>query len=479
MTARPFDPRWTTDSPALVAYLDRLCADLTAAETRARRRRREAQERFDGAIRAIVLDLFRAHISDPALEVGIAASWERLQRLSKSRYGASYLSARTFTDAMEALKGAGLIWMSTRHWDDPAKKNSRVARYMATHSLIDDLKARGCSAVDLHRTANTAGIRLKDDNKDLIEYEDNKFTIEARARLRTINTMLEEHWVDLALTDKQLAIELERIAGTRDDEATVPFDFAARTVYRVFNNCVWGQGGRFYGAWWISCPSKLRPYILIDGKRTVEADYSGLHAAMLYAQEGRPIPDDPYERCLRKAYSKQERALVKRTFNALLNADRVHKIQEIDGYNPEITGRSWQDFKLFVVSCFPEFQKYFGSGIGLELQRKDSDLAEAVMLRFAESGHACLPVHDSFIVHHALQGDLDQEMQRAFEKEFGKLVNVGVDQGIGEVIESMDSPIELDMNLDQFPDPPGYEMRLQRFWDNRSANTEKRSYVSF
>jgi len=29
----PFDPQWTTDNPALMAYLDSLCADLTATET--------------------------------------------------------------------------------------------------------------------------------------------------------------------------------------------------------------------------------------------------------------------------------------------------------------------------------------------------------------------------------------------------------------------------------------------------------------
>lgn len=467
MSDRPFDPQWTTDNPLLSAYLNRLCADLTAAETRPRRRRSEAQSRFQAAIRATVLDLFRANRSDPALEVGIATGWEALQGLSKSRYGASFISARTFTDAIEALKSAEMIFISTPHWDDPAKKNSRVARYMATPKLLDGLEAIGASTVHLRRNPNAEGIRLKDTEKSLIEYNDNTFANKARDRLRTVNDMLESHWADLALTDEQLAVELKRIAGTREEEAAQSFDFAARTVYRVFNNNDWAQGGRFYGAWWTSCPSRLRPYILIDGKRTVEVDYSGLHAAMLYAQEGQSIPDDPYERCVTKWGSKSERKLVKLTFNALLNADSVNKISEIDDYSPEITGRSWDDFKQFIVRSYPEFSQYFGSGIGLRFQRMDSDLAESVMLKFAALGYACLPVHDSFIVHHALQDDLKNVMGEAFKAEFDAVGKVGAEVGLGEIVVGSEMPVEAD--LDELLRPGGFEARLAAFRSKSSV----------
>ncbi|WP_306110623.1 MULTISPECIES: hypothetical protein [unclassified Roseovarius] len=465
MSDRPFDPQWTTDNSVLSAYLDRLCADLTAAETRRRRRRSEAQSRFEAAIRAIVLDLFRAHESDPELEVGISTGWEALQDFSQSRYGASFISARTFTDAMEILKSAGLIFVSTPHWDDPAKKNSRVARYMATPKLLHGLDATGTSTVDLRRHPNAEGIRLKDTEKSLIEYNDNTFANKARDRLRSINNMLKNHWADLALTDDQMAVELKRIARTRDKEAAQSFDFAARTVYRVFNNNDWAQGGRFYGAWWTSCSSALRPYILIDGKRTVEVDYSGLHAAMLYAQAGKTIPDDPYERCLTGTGNTAERKLVKHTFNALLNADNIDTINEIESYSADLTGRGWQEFKRFVVAQYPEFHNHFGSGVGLRLQRKDSDLAETVMLVFAGMGYACLPVHDSFIVHHGLAQDLASAMNEAFKTQFGISGRVCIDIGVGEAVEPGDQPIEVDIG--DLLDPSGYEARLLAFRQNR------------
>jgi len=470
--ARPFDPHWTTDLPSLVAYLDDLCRTIGETETRGKARKADAQATFEAAINAIVLDLCRAHLSDPSLHVGIGLHQNTLQRLSKSQYGSTIYTPTSFAQAVKALVSGGYIEQTANFRHDRSGKNSRTRRYQASRSLLRGFRDAGGSATALTRHRGGDGIRLKDTDKNLVEYVDVPFAQEAGNRLHGINEMLQGHWADLALTDDQLAAELKQIGDTRDDEAAQSFDFAARTVYRVFNNADWKQGGRFYGAWWTSCPSRLRPYILINGKRTVEVDYSGLHAAMLYAQNGQPIPDDPYERCLTKAGNKSERKLVKQTFNALLNAESVDWISEIDDYSPEITGRCWHDFKQYIVSKYPEFRQHFGSGVGLFLQRKDSDLAETVMLRFAAMRYACLPVHDSFIVHHGLQDDLDQIMRDAFKAEFGVSGKVGIDIGIGEVVEGSDLPIEPDP--DRLLHPVGYEARLHAFWD-KQAKVEKAS----
>lgn len=466
MHDRPFDPQWTTDSPRLEAYLARLCAELSVRGEGRRRRRQDAQASFEAAVRAVVLDMFRAHLSDPVLEVGIGTDNNVLQKLSKSQYGASFISARTFRDAMHALQNAGLVMESTPFWHDPAGKDSRVSRYMATPALLSGLEQTGASVTDLRRHANAEGIRLKDHDKVLVEYGQDGFAEGARDRLHIINGMLASHWADLALSDERIAQEVQRLRGTREDEATQTFDSAARTVYRVFNNSDWQQGGRFYGAWWIGCPSKLRPYILIDGKRTVEVDYSGIHAAMLYAAAGKAIPDDPYERCLSKAGNVAERKLVKQTFNALLNADNIDTINEIEGYSADLTGKGWQEFKRFIVAQYPEFQHHFGSGVGLRLQRKDSDLAEKVMLKFAAMGYACLPVHDSFIVHYGLAQDLADAMDSAFLQEFGVSGRVGVDVGLGEQVVGCDIPIDDDIS--DLLNPTGHEARLSAFRCNNT-----------
>lgn len=465
MPSRPFDPQWTTDAPELVAYLIKLCEEMTLAEVRARNRKSTAQPSFDAAIKAIVLDLYRAHESDPTLEVSIPSGTTTLQALSKSRYGASFISARTFQDALGILISQGLVIISTPYWHDPLGKTSRVARHRASAMLLTALYGAGASVALLRRHSASEGIVLKDDKKKKIEYGDIQIANDARDRLQIINRMLCSQWSDIALPDNELIAHKAAVSGKRDEEASQSFDFAARTVHRVFNNNDWEQGGRFYGAWWISIPSELRPLILIDGKPTVEVDYSGLHAAMLYAMDGKEIPSDPYEQCYSKWGNKGARKLVKLAFNALLNADSTTKISPIDGFREDVMGMAWQDFLLYVVSGFPEFERHFGTGIGLKLQYRDSMLAETVMLKFASQGYACLPVHDSFIVHHALVDDLTSAMQEAFEVEFGAVGEVSYQLGVGERISRTGQVVDVDMS--ELLSPIGYQARLQDFWNNQ------------
>ena len=127
-----------------------------------------------------------------------------------------------------------------------------------------------------------------------------------------------------------------------------------------------------------------------------------------------------------------------------------------------LTGKNWPDFINFVVSCYPEFSQSFGSGIGLRLQCKDSQLAETVMLQFASKGYACLPVHDSFIVHHGLQDDLAETMQAAFEAEFGAKGKVSFELGEVEPVEPSSEPIAKDIGV--LLHQEGYDSRLQDFF---------------
>lgn len=54
------------------------------------------------------------------------------------------------------------------------------------------------------------------------------------------------------------------------------------------------------------------------------------------------------------------------------------------------------------------------SGVGLRLQRIDSDIAEGVMLKLLRSGIVSLPIHDSFVVRQkdsqALSAVMDEKL---------------------------------------------------------------------
>lgn len=182
-------------------------------------------------------------------------------------------------------------------------------------------------------------------------------------------------------------------------------------IHRVFNNGSWKQGGRFYGGWWQhEVPSEERKLIQIAGQPTIELDYSGMQPRLLYAREGIDYgDDDPYTIPGRK----QDRELLKVVLLIALNAHKgkdsaikaiINKMNKEEKkkqrkiYTPE------QKSKKYIEALIDDFEemhsqiaKHLYSGIGLELQSIDSQIAENVMYNLAVKGILVLPVHDSFI----------------------------------------------------------------------------------
>ena len=63
----------------------------------------------------------------------------------------------------------------------------------------------------------------------------------------------------------------------------------------------------------------------------------------------------------------------------------------------------------------------FASGAGLALMRRDSDMAEAVLLRLGARGIVALPVHDSFLVAEKHKSALQEVMDDELRKSTGDL----------------------------------------------------------
>ncbi|MDA9975448.1 hypothetical protein N9F34_01260 [Alphaproteobacteria bacterium] len=266
--------------------------------------------------------------------------------------------------------------------------------------------------------------------------------------------------------------------------------YSRRTVYRVFNNSTFDDGGRFYGPWWQSIPSELRSLITINGKDTVELDYSSIHPRMLYAYLRIECPDDPYDVGLDPKY----RDLVKKAFNALINARGViRKFEDPeDGpvFDEDGLGMSWNEFLNHVRSYHPELRPHFGTGIGLKYQTVDSDIAAETMLHFAKSNIPVLLAHDNFIMHHGYEDALDDVMAKAFKAKTGSDIPIKAtrkpiqarrdriahqaERGASKDYESTDSLHELNKDYDtrSSGDPKygPYEKRLSAFFAHRSEH---------
>ena len=74
-----------------------------------------------------------------------------------------------------------------------------------------------------------------------------------------------------------------------------------------------------------------------------------------------------------------------------------------------------------IKASMPELKPVWHSGLGLELQRYDSDVAMRVMRKMRRKGVPVLPVHDSFIVPILAEQQLKEAVEREFDGCLSKL----------------------------------------------------------
>ncbi len=466
--SRPFDVHRWTDHPELNNCVTSLRDEVEAIEGRQRARNKNAAKKFREAIRCIVLDLYVGWKSDPGLQISIAFGANYFT--PKTRYDAFYLSYRPFKAAFDGLKKLGYLTIDKKGYHDASTGTGKVTRIRATESLINRLTGAGASIVAIIRDQREETIILKDGGKkkQVVDYADTPFTKQARRNLEKINDRLRRHWYDLDLTSELLEQLGQRLAKRRkaDAKETSYIDFSARTLHRVFNNSDWDQGGRFYGGWWQIVPREYRQYITIDGKWTAEIDYSGMHPVMMYSEVGVPLPDDPYDIGVPTA----TRDLIKRTFNALINAPDK-RIQRPSSYDASEIGLSWKDFQSRIIEAHAPILEFFYSGRGLFLQAQDAKIAETVMLKFASMNYPCLPVHDSFIVHHALADELDDIMMEEFQQSTGVHISRKAKESMINTYRPLHTEEYVDTDINDILDGDDpYESRLRAWFEAKSRH---------
>jgi hypothetical protein len=276
-------------------------------------------------------------------------------------------------------------------------------------------------------------IRLKDSNKTLVDYEDSADVKEMRRRLEKWNSFLGEQWTDLYITDDEFYSANKQASDADDDDFIDPdesnhnqiagVDLSRNRLYRVFNNSSFNNGGRFYGGWWQSIPSKWRQFVTINWHPTRELDFSSMQPAMLYAKCGLPLEDDAYSL---KGVDAAYRKLLKKTFLQLINARKDQRMRP----PPQASlppGMTWKALQDALVDKHKAIEKFFRTGIGIELQRLDAEIANAVMLRMMEHNMLVLPIHDSFLIRWGHHMALRDHMVAEYRKHFGQKIEVTLD----------------------------------------------------
>ena len=409
---------------------DELCTkisqDIDAKEIRSRSRTEQEQIRFNYAVRHQLIELWKKHHTHKDNQSSIQKNKNFYSALQQ--YRDPYLTYRMAIQAFEGLQKLDLIEVTKNGFYDRIKMESSLTRYRATPQLSELLgELDGHPLIDLppNLDANTILLRKKIDGRNiLIPYEEDKDTEQWRINLREINACFSRHMIDLRIKDSEVEALQERLLSDSDKE---PIDLTKKVLVRIFINNSFGEGGRFYRGWWQNVPSEYRPFITINTKSTQEHDYSQLNPNMIYSLYNHELgSEDAYSRVL----GDEHREVVKEAFNAMFqsNTSLESKPKDINLDNIEMT---WKELKQAILNAHKPIKDLFFTGLGNKLQFEDSIMAENVMLQFARMDYPALPIHDSFIMHHAFGNDgskeeseLEEAMRRAFHDRFHRDIGI-------------------------------------------------------
>ena len=346
---------------------------------------------------SVLLEALLANLIEPGQYVSYSRRREWWS--TGTRYRHTAYSYATVPPAVDRLSALDLL----EHDRKPPGNLLWQSRFRAAPKLLQAVKISELiyDPVEL--------IRLKDCGGRLIDYRDTNKTISMRRHLQEINEAL-------SLAELQLnapTVEQDGIL-LRIGNAHLLYP-AMRSLYRIFNRGSFSRGGRLYGAWWQQIPKEIRSNLLIDSEPTIEYDYPQLHPKMLYAEIGAHFEGDAY------AVDGWPRKLVKCVFNILVNAESHDSALRAAAL--EIGGEGAYARAASLIEAIklrhPKIIESFHSDSGVRLQRRDADLAEAIMHQLLGLGIVVLPIHDSFITAARHEGALVEAMNIAWARCFG------------------------------------------------------------
>jgi len=407
------------------------------------------RKRKRAALNNIICNLLRAYKCNLMLSISRDKKHYSIPR----QYGLSFFSyTYVIKNGVDALERAGYIYQEKGYYDIERERGV-VTKICATEKFINKYycisnlsdsnfkvlknKVDGVNIICVEprykKLKFATPILLKDENKQLIRYLPLGRIRRMRDNLNEYNYLLSQTRVIIPYTDTpdhhNLLIISHFATNYSIDKELSDFTFYRvlnTYLYRVFNNRDFKQGGRFYGAEYQGYKGEKRKLILIIESPTVECDYNAIHLRMCYHLLGKEYQDDPYTIVtgkdeLREPTKKLMNMMVcVNSNNSAIGAFRKWLNGE-EGMRDTLDRNDLDEGKLIqkIFDTHKTISKFFNSGKGVELQYRDSCVAEAVLMHFTKQGIACLCVHDSFIVEENYRDELGDIKKDEYKKLIG------------------------------------------------------------
>lgn len=395
---------------------------------------------FSANMKVVLLNLYQSYLNSPERYVAYhrgAPHYTNLKADVESRYHKNpHISQTKLVGVVDHLVSCALIENAVGgYFADENGSHGFLSRMRATQALVGLWQEYRLSPAMIGRfkpdeVIIQRGIPYKDENnnkvKPLVYYSDNRVTRSMRKVVHEYNALLGSADIRINLdlmSDEDVDAVVQNLSER--DHPEISINYLQKHVHRVFNNNSWKQGGRFYGAWWIGCPSILRKYITINGKPTVELDYSGIHIHLLYALEGinyADMKEDPYI----LDDDVPDRTLNKLILLTALNAenevkardavfDKLRQQNKLSTYDltdkqPIATKIGMLKQKHFKIA------KYIANGEGIYLQYHDSCIIEKLLKYGITHSIPVLSVHDSVIVQAKYKSRIKDRMLKYYSE---------------------------------------------------------------
>ena len=365
--------------------------------------------RLKNHLKVILTDLLVVHKEDPKRYIAFSRS--DADYVPSKRYRNIFLNPKFVALLTDFLAAENFIEL---HKGIYFAGYSRMSRMKATPKLLRYFRKNRVQNQGVILTRKP-GIILRDENKREIDFDTDNLEVK---------TMLRNVWrINKHLKNHEISLDTSKISPKILKEYA-PFISDKYSKYiRVFNNRDFSQGGRFYGHWSQFIPKNLRNFILIDGKETIELDYSCLHLTLIYAINGIESPAGDLYKI--DGISTEHRGIIKKAFNIAINSNnKKSAILAINESRKEIEvergilSPKANDILSGLESTHPILSEYLCSGYGVQLQNIDSSLAESIMLDLLSKNICVLCVHDSFRVNYEYISELSESMKNNFYHRF-------------------------------------------------------------
>ena len=238
----------------------------------------------------------------------------------------------------------------------------------------------------------TETIWLRNAAKQLISYDDDDDTRIMRRAMQAGNEMRATLDIDIPCTQRRGSLLIFESGEGDQVKQTHVLRRPGNGMVRIFNRESFAFGGRMIG-WHQGVPKGPRAAMTINGEATVEADFSAMHASILYGLERIKFEGDFYE--IDARFHRDDH--IKPAFNTALNASNDYEAVGAIIREANLDQDSAARLLAAIKRRHRPIERYFCSDAGVRLMRTESDIMADFDAQMVRAGVPVLTVHDAAI----------------------------------------------------------------------------------